>query len=259
VAASAPVVTTGSVSPRPEDPAWHYEGETGPGNWGKLSAKFAACGEGRTQSPIDISNPVRSTSPELKTSFLPATLRIAHHEHLADGLNSGHTIQINYAGADTLTIGGASYQLAQYHFHAPSEHAVAGRQFPMEMHMVHKAADGQLAVIATFIEEGARNLAFEPVWSNLPARKGAETHYPAVNVDVDALLPTVRTTYHYDGSLTTPPCSEGVAWIVMTTPIELSNEQITAFTRLVNGNNRPVQPLNGRTVVSDAVTITSAR
>jgi carbonic anhydrase len=129
----------------------------------------------------------------------------------------------------------------------------------MEMHLVHKASSRQLAVIAVFIQEGPLNRAFEPVWSNLPAKKGAETHYPAVTVDVDALLPTVRTTYRYDGSLTTPPCSEGVSWILLTTPIELSAEQIAAFTRLVSGNNRPVQPRNGRTVVGDSVTVTSTR
>jgi carbonic anhydrase len=256
---SATTATTATPAAAPGPVAWHYEGETGPAHWGKLSPQFAACGEGRAQSPIDISNPVRGTAPELKTSFPPAALRIVHHEHLADGLNNGHTIQINYAGADTLTFGGASYQLAQYHFHAPSEHALNGKPFPMEMHMVHKAADGRLAVIGTFIQEGARNDAFEPVWSNLPAQKGSETHYPAVKVDVDALLPAVRTTYRYDGSLTTPPCSEGVAWIVMTTPIELSKEQIGAFTRLVSGNNRPRQPLNGRTLMTDALTITSVR
>jgi carbonic anhydrase len=122
--------------------------------------------------------------------------------------------------------------------------------------MVHKAADGALAVVGVFIEHGRHNTAFEPVWSNLPKQKGVETHYAAVNVDVDALLPTERTSYRYDGSLTTPPCAEGVKWIVMTTPIQLSPAQIAAFTQLVSGNNRPTQPLNGRPVVTDAVSVT---
>jgi len=254
---AAPQTATRPVAPEAGDPVWHYEGEAGPAKWGNLSPKFAACGTGRSQSPIDIAKTTRGATPALKTHFPPAELRIAHHEHLADEINNGHTIQINYGGADTLTLGEASYELVQYHFHDPSEHTVAGRRFPMEMHMVHKSADGRLAVVAVLIEEGQHNKAFDPVWGNLPAQKGVETHLPAVKVDVDALIPAVRTTYRYDGSLTTPPCSEGVKWIVMTTPIQLSAEQVGAFTRLIKDNNRPVQPLNGRTVLTDVVSVTS--
>ena len=166
---------------------------------------------------------------------------------------------MNYAGADALALGDATFQLAQYHFHAPSEHTTGGDHFPMEMHLVHKAADGALAVVAVFIREGAHNAAFDPIWSNLPSQKGVETHYPAVKVDVDALLPDARTTYRYDGSLTTPPCSEQVKWLVMSTPIELSREQIGTFTNIISGNNRPVQPLNGRTVLTDAVDVSARR
>ena len=129
----------------------------------------------------------------------------------------------------------------------------------MEMHLVHKSADSRLAVVGVFIAEGSHNKAFDPVWGNLPAQKGVETHFPSVKVDVDALLPTSRASYRYDGSLTTPPCSEGVSWIVMTTPIQLSSEQVGAFRRLIDGNNRPVQPLNGRTILTDAVAIASTR
>ena len=255
---AAPTSSTRPAVPAAGAPVWHYEGAEGPANWGKLSPAFAACSEGRSQSPIDISTATRGTPPELRTTFPPAELRIAHHDHIADGINNGHTIQINYAGADTLTLGGAAYQLAQYHFHSPSEHTVDGRHFPMEMHMVHKSGDGKLAVVGVFIAEGAHNRAFDPVWSNLPAQTGVETHFPAVKVDVDALLPPARTSYRYLGSLTTPPCSEGVNWIVMTTPIQLSSEQVGAFTRLIRDNNRPVQMLNGRTVLTDAVSMVSA-
>jgi carbonic anhydrase len=237
----------------PDEPAWHYEGAEGPANWGKLSPKFASCSAGRAQSPIDITNAKPGAAAAVKTTFPPAVLRIVHHEHRADSINNGHTIQVNYSEGDTLSIGGAAYQLAQYHFHAPSEHTVNGKHFPMEMHMVHKTAAGKLAVIGVLIEAGGQNAAFAPVWSNLPKVKGAESHLPAVKVDVDALLPKARTTYRYDGSLTTPPCSEGVAWLVMTTPIQLSAAQIGQFTALIKGNNRPVQALNGRSVVTDAV------
>lgn len=254
--AAATQPTTRPSAPPAGAPAWHYEGDTGPAHWGTLAPEFSACGEGRSQSPIDITKPERRATPEARLSLAPADLRIVHHEHLADGINNGHTIQVNYAGADALALGDASFPLAQYHFHAPSEHTVDGSHFPMEMHLVHKAADGALAVVAVFIREGGHNKAFDPIWSNLPARKGVETHYPAVKVDVDALLPAARTTYRYDGSLTTPPCSEGVKWLVMSTPIELSREQIGEFTDIISGNNRPLQPLNGRVVLTDAVEVT---
>ena len=253
-----PTSSTRPAVPAADAPEWHYEGAEGPANWGTLSPKFAACSEGRHQSPIDITRATPGAAQELRTTFPPAELRIAHHEHIADGINNGHTIQINYPSAETLNLGGVAYQLTQYHFHSPSEHTVDGKHFPMEMHLVHKSADERLAVVAVFIAEGAHNSAFDPVWANLPAQKGVETHYPAVKVDVDALLPTDRTSYRYDGSLTTPPCSEGVSWIVMMMPIELSSDQVAAFTRLIKDNNRPLQKLNGRTILTDAVSMASA-
>lgn len=257
--AAEPRAITRPSTPSAGVPVWHYEGSEGPANWGQLSPQFAACGNGRSQSPIDISSSARRGAPQAFLRFPPAELRIVHHEHLADGINNGHTIQVNYAGADTLTLADATYALAQYHFHAPSEHTVDGKHFPMEMHFVHKGSEGALAVVGVFIREGAHNQAFEPIWSNLPSRKGMETHYPAVKVDVDALLPASRTIYRYDGSLTTPPCSEGVKWLVLTTPIELSANQIGAFTRIISGNNRPVQRLNGRTVVTNALAVAARR
>ena len=256
--AAPQVATKPSAAPASGDPVWHYEGAEGPDRWGTLSPKFAACGEGRSQSPVDITKPVAGKEAfALKTNLLPGALRIAHHEHVADGINNGHTIQINYGGGDTLAIGSDSYQLVQYHFHNQSEHTVAGKHFPMEMHLVHRSSGGKLAVIGVFIEAGAHNAAFDPIWNNLPKQKGVETHYPAVNVDVDKLLPVNRASYRYDGSLTTPPCSEGVRWIVMTTPIQLSASQIAAFTAIIHDNNRPTQPLNGRPVLTDAVTVAS--
>ncbi len=246
-------VTTRPAAPPAGSPEWHYVGAAGPANWGTLSPKFSACGQGRAQSPIDIARTSPASLPELRTNFRPAELRIAHHEHLADAINNGHTIQVNYSEGDTLTVGDATYQLAQYHFHAPSEHTVKGRHSPMEMHLVHKAADGKLAVVAVLVEDGLHNAAFDPIWSNLPKEKGIESHFASVKVNVDDLLPAARTSYRYDGSLTTPPCSEGVTWIVMTTPIQLSAGQIGQFTALVNNNNRPVQPLNGRRVATDSI------
>jgi len=236
------------------DPIWHYEGDEGPERWGTIDTKFASCQSGRAQSPIDIVAPARRDTVEANVvKFAPTSLGIVHHEHVADAMNNGHTIQVNYSDGDTLTVGGRDYQLVQYHFHAPSEHTVNGMQFPMEMHLVHMSGEGQLAVIGVFITEGAHNAAFDPIWTNLPASKGVEHHLEHVKVDVDALLPRARTTYRYDGSLTTPPCSEGVQWFVMTVPIALSEAQIGAFTALFHGNNRPVQPLNARPVLTDTL------
>jgi len=249
---SAPVA--GPSTATTANPEWHYEGDEGPAHWGTISPTFASCQSGRAQSPIDIvASARRDASDAIVLKFAPTSLRIVHQEHVADAINNGHTIQVNYSEGDTLTVGGRAYQLVQYHFHAPSEHTVNGTRFPMEMHLVHTNAEGQLAVIGVLITEGAHNVAFDPIWTNLPVTKGVEHHLEHVTVDVDALLPQGRTTYRYEGSLTTPPCSEGVQWFVMTTPIALSKAQIGAFTALFHGNNRPVQPLLGRSVFTDQV------
>ncbi|NKB88817.1 MAG: hypothetical protein GKS06_11425 [Acidobacteria bacterium] len=249
-----PAPETAAQEEAPESPPhWTYEGQTGPAAWGGLSAEFSACAEGMQQSPIDITGALAETLPELRAQFGEVALRIVHAEHVADAINNGHTIQVNYTEGDMLSVDDTDYELVQYHFHSPSEHTVEGAHFPMEMHFVHAAADGALAVIGVFIEEGEHNDAFDPIWNNLPQEQGVENHIGEVTVDVDQLLPANATSYRYAGSLTTPPCSEGVAWIVMTEPIQLSGEQIGAFTALIEGNNRPVQPLNGRPIVTDQV------
>ncbi len=244
---------TREVAPHAEAPHWGYEGETGPDKWGTLSTEWAPCGSGQSQSPIDIHETAKSDLPALRAAFKPAQLRIIHHAHMADAVNNGHTIQVNYTEGDVLSVGEEQFQLLQYHFHSPSEHTVEGKHYPMEMHLVHKSADGKLAVVGVFIEEGGHNAAFDPIWASLPGTKGTEYHFENVMVDVNAMLPTTLTSYRYEGSLTTPPCSEGVKWIIMTNPIQLSGQQIGQFQAIIKGNNRPVQPLNGRSVASDLV------
>jgi carbonic anhydrase len=166
-------VTSKPAAAATSDPLWHYEGDQGPAHWGTLSPKYAQCVSGRAQSPIDIVAPAGGTTADaIALNFAPASLRIIHHEHVADAVNNGHTVQVNYSEGDTLTMGGSAYQLAQYHFHAPSEHTVRGTRFPMEMHFVHTSADGRLAVIGVLIVEGSHNAAFDPIWANLPSRKG---------------------------------------------------------------------------------------
>ena len=253
-----PQAKTRGVAPGQEDPHWDYGSHGGPASWGKLSPKFSACGDGKSQSPIDIDRTVKADLPALKAEFKPAQLKIVHHEHMADVINTGHSIQVNYTEGDTLQIGDAQFELLQYHFHSPSEHTVSRKRFPMEMHLVHQSADKKLAVVGVFIEEGEQNAAFDPVWANLPTQKSVETHLEHLTVNVDDLLPKNRSTYRYDGSLTTPPCSEGVRWMLFTTTIQLSAKQIGAFRDILKGNSRPVQALNGRAVVTDRVVETVA-
>ena len=252
-AASPPPAQTASADAAHEAPHWSYEEAAGPARWNTLNADWRICGEGRNQSPIDIEKTAAPNSPASKEEFKPASLNITHHEHAADVINNGHSIQVNDAGGDTLRIGDRQFQLLQYHFHSPSEHTVGGRHYPMEMHLVHRSADGQLAVVGVFIEEGETNAAFGPICSNLPKSEGLEYHLEHLKGDIGSLLPGDRTAYRYDGSLTTPPCSEGVKWIVMTTPIQLSSQQLGAFRAIIKDNIRPTQPLNGRAVVTDRI------
>jgi carbonic anhydrase len=164
--------------PKPEHgaPHWGYSGEAGPAAWGKLSPEFSACAAGRSQSPIDIGKTSSASLPELRAAFGPAELKIVHHEHVEDAVNNGHTIQVNYTDGDTLAVGDARYELVQYHFHAPSEHTVGGKRYPMEMHLVHKSAAGTLAVIGVLIEQGAHNAAFDPVCRTFPRRRESGSH-----------------------------------------------------------------------------------
>ncbi len=233
---------------------WGYGEDDGPMQWAALSPDYATCASGREQSPIDLVAATTGEQAGMSRNYKVASLRIIRHEHIVDVIDNGHTIQINYDEGSTLQIGGASYELKQYHFHSPSEHTIEGQHLPMEMHLVHQSTEGELAVLGVLIEEGDHNPAFEPVWANLPDEVGEEVHHQHVAVNVDDLLPADHKTVRYQGSLTTPPCSEGVSWFVAVEPIELSADQIAAFTSIFQGNNRPVQPLNDRTVSVDRVT-----
>ena len=230
-------------------PHWGYGAEHGPAEWAALSPDFGACASGARQSPIDLAGAAAESSAGASV----AELQSIPGARGAEVVNNGHTVQVNYAGAGSLTIDGETFPLAQYHFHSPSENTVDGKHYPMEMHLVHQSAGGQLAVLGVFIEEGAKNAAFAPVWSNLPREKGSEVHLERLAVSVDDLLPEERVAWSFDGSLTTPPCSEGVKWLVLKEPVELSGQQIAAFRAVVDGNSRPTQPLNGRPVTTARV------
>jgi carbonic anhydrase len=257
VAITGIAVAAWGPAARAEDtPHWGYEGEAGPARWGELSPKFATCGTGRSQSPIDIvtKGTVSAGHEKREHAYKPAKLTVVHLEHQTDVVNTGHSIQVNYPGGSALSVGDKGFELLQYHFHAPSEHTVNGKSFPMEMHLVHRSAGGELAVVGVFLTEGKKaHPAFAPIVANLPKAKGDEVLTKDLAVDARTLLPRSKHAYRYAGSLTTPPCTEGVSWIVMQAPVELSKDQIAAFSGRLHGNNRPPQPLNGREVMADEI------
>lgn len=224
-------------------PPWSYEGATGPEQWGSLSAEYATCASGTEQSPIDLTDPVEEDIADIAFAYGQTPLTIG---------NTGHTVEVEIEQGSSITIPGGTYEARQFHFHAGSEHTIDGEQFALEMHVVHRSADDGLAVVAVMIEVGAENEALAPVFDHIPTEVSDEPEtIDGETIDLAAVLPDVRTYYQYQGSLTTPPCSEGVAWHVLTTPVEISQEQLDAVTRVVVGNVRPVQPLGDRTITED--------
>lgn len=222
---------------------WSYEGATGPAHWGDLSPDYSLAKSGKRQSPIDI-----ATSGVKRADA--AALQVRYGDTSLEVLNNGHTIEDDYHAGGTLTVDGHTYQLAQFHFHSPSEHSVDGEHAPMEMHLVHKDSAGKLAVIGVLIREGRAHPELAELWEYMPTSPGRSDAVPGVSVDASELLPANLASYRYSGSLTTPPCSEDVAWFVLQEPIEASAAQIAAFREIIEGNNRPTQPLNGRVVTA---------
>jgi carbonic anhydrase len=239
-------------------PHWTYEGEAGPAAWGALVPEFATCSAGRHQSPLDLPGTLPPAKADSRAAFPPAELAVSSAARLGDAVHNGHTIQVDFPGGDTLTVGGVPFELVQFHFHAPSEHTVAGQHFPVEIHFVHRSQAGKLAVVGVLVEPGAANPEFERFASQLPGSEGAISHLAATSPSVSGLLPKSHAIDRYDGSLTTPPCSEQVSWFVMTAPIEFSAVQIAALEAALPDNSRPVQPANGRAIVSDELAFTSA-
>lgn len=222
-------------------PHWSYDGSTGPRHWGNLEADFGACASGRHQSPVNIRPAAarKATLPPLQFSYQPVPLRI---------VDNGHTVQVNYAPGSFITVADRRYDLVQFHFHRPSEEALDGRHRDMVAHLVHKDAQGQLAVVAVLLESGAASPLLETLWDRVPAAKGSEQVDEAVRINAADLLPPDRGYYTFAGSLTTPPCSEGVTWFVLKTPASLSTQQIARFAVRYPMNARPVQSLHGRTI-----------
>lgn len=234
---STPTTPSGAASASPA-PHWSYEGEEGPDYWGTLSTAYATCQTGAQQSPIDI--------PASATVTPASGLALAYQESGLKLVNNGHTVQANVDAGSTLTLKGKTYELKQFHFHAPSEHKINGKAFAMEMHLVHQASDGSLAVVGVLFEEGTENAFLKSFWSRLPA-KGAPDVTADARQRVESALPADRSSFSYAGSLTTPPCTEGVSWVVLKTPVTASKEQLELFKEKVElPTARPVQPVNGR-------------
>jgi carbonic anhydrase len=220
---------------------WEYGGPHGPDNWSRLSPDYAACG-GRRQSPLDLGGalPARNQALDLHWS-----------EFAGDLVHNGHTLQVAPRNADAgyLTLDGKRFEFKQFHFHHPSEHAVAGKRWPLELHAVHQAADGALAVIGILFRPGRESGVLATLLAAMPRR--GETRPASIPLDLTRILPLSAASFSYGGSLTTPPCSEIVSWIVFRDPIEAGIGQIETFAREFPMNARPLQPSAGRSVGID--------
>jgi carbonic anhydrase len=223
------------------DVHWGYTGAGAPDHWGELSREFRACSEGKNQSPIDLNGFIEADLPPIDLAYQPGG---------AEVVNNGHSIQVNYLSGSALSVDDRRFELQQFHFHAPSENHVQGSAFPMEAHLVHADGEGNLAVIAVMFEEGTANAALQEIWAAMPDEPGRKAALPAKKVLAGGILPAQRDYYRFNGSLTTPPCSEGVWWLVMKEPVSVSKAQIEQFEQIMgHPNNRPIQPVNARPIL----------
>ncbi|MEJ6000931.1 carbonic anhydrase [Paucibacter soli] len=221
-----------------KDIHWAYAGEGAPEHWAELKPDFKLCAVGTRQSPIDIRDGIKVDLEKIQFDYRPSGFAV---------LDNGHTIQVNIATGNSLQVMGRRFELQQFHFHRPSEERINGRQFEMVAHLVHKDAEGRLAVVAVLIERGSAHPLVQTIWNNLPLEKMEALSAPGA-IDPGQLLPDDKAYYTYMGSLTTPPCSEGVLWMVMRQPVQLSAQQIGIFARLYPMNARPLQAASGRMI-----------
>lgn len=239
--------------PKPAEPElpehWSYEGLGGPQNWHKLKPEYAMCGKGKTQSPIAImdDDALKGPAEPLQFSYKPSKGTIT---------DTGHSIEVKVYNTDNvLTVRNTKYRLLQFHFHAPAEETINGQRFPLGAHFVHKNDMGQLAVVTVLFETGEPNALIEKVWTHMPLGPSDSVRMPPDLVNVYDILPKDQRYYSYFGSLTTPPCTEGVLWLVLKQPVQISPEQLYMYTQLYSNTARPLQPRNSRTI-RDAITLT---
>lgn len=225
--------------PRPAGAlAWSYDGSTGPDHWARLRPDYAQCGKGQRQSPIDIRDGIGVVLDPIGFDYKATGFGV---------IDTGRTVRVNVSAGSSIEVLGRRYALEHVEFRRPAEERINGRQFEMGAHLVHRDPDGRTAVVAVLLDRGADQPVIQSVWNNLPLEKGEEV--PARgSLDLSTLLPTDRRYFTYMGSMTTPPCQEGVLWMVMKTPVAISAEQLAIFSRLYPMNARPVQPLGGRLI-----------
>jgi carbonic anhydrase len=223
---------------------WSYEGAIGAEHWSDLDPDYAACKAGKQQSPIDIRTAKKGDLPALQFEYKSGPLKYL--------INNGFTIRVNYHDApgtgNFLIAGGKRYQLTQFHFHRPSEEYINGKPYDMVIHLMHESSDGAVAGVAVLLKAGSPNSTIQKIWEHMPPTEGKEQEIPGVEVNPAGLLPGKTGYYTYTGSLTAPPCTEGVTWFVLKTPLDISAQQISAFAKLYPHDVRPLQPLNGRVV-----------
>lgn len=217
---------------------WSYEGEGAPANWGKLRSDYVTCDSGKRQSPIDIRDSINVDLEQIRFDYKPTLFRI---------VDTGHTVEVHVGEGSTLSVMGKQYELVQLHFHRPSEERINGKVYDMSVHLVHRSLEGQLAYLAVLLEKGGEHPLIQTLWNNLPLEVGQEL-VPEVSIDLNGLLPENRTYWTYMGSLTTPPCTENVLWLVLKQPLQVSPEQVAIFSRLYRNNVRPLQPANNRLI-----------
>jgi carbonic anhydrase len=221
---------------------WGYAGAQGPASWGAIRPEFGLCATGQRQSPIDIRGGLSVDLEPVKFAYAPSRFGV---------VDNGHTVQVNVGAGNHIEVGGKRFELQQFHFHRPSEERIDGRQFEMSVHLVHKDEQGRLAVVTVLLDKGPERSGqpvVQKVWNNLPLERGEESS-ARVPLDLTELLPVDRRYYTYMGSLTTPPCSEGVQWIVMRQPVTVSAEQIELFAGIYPMNARPLQAAGGRRIL----------
>jgi carbonic anhydrase len=235
------VFTPSIVRAQHSSTEWGYEGKEGPTNWGKLDSTYAACSKGRFQSPIDIEH-------AKKSDLLPA-LRFDYRAVPLNVINNGHSIQVNYAPGSTLTVGNKTYVLKQFHFHHPSEEHVKQHGYDMSVHLVHADQTGHLAVVAVLLKRGDANAMIDSVWKNIPAEKEKQVDVQGTTVNAADLIPADHGYYTFAGSLTTPPCSEGVTWYVLKNAMTISDAEFAKFAKLYPDDARPIQPAHHRAIL----------
>jgi len=221
---------------------WSYSGKSGPEHWGNLSADYAMCKLGRNQSPIDI--------PVYDIYDVDLAPIVFSYHAKSTHVSNGHSVKVEVDPGNFIVVDGEKFRLTQFHFHSPSETRIAGRSFPLEAHFVHVSDNGDIAVIAVLFEEGSSNALLKKIFHRAPAVANIQTPLILSPEEIKSLIPSRNGYIRFNGSLTTPPCSEGVRWLVMKQPLTLSKETLKRFRELVpHPNNRPVQPLNARVIL----------